>query len=92
MKPSCNFSDLVRQIKKSSNAFAKESKLSKFRFNWQKGYGAFSYSHSQLTDVIRYIINQKEHHKKKAFKEEYIDLLTKYEVSFEERFLFEWLE
>jgi REP element-mobilizing transposase RayT len=75
MKPSCCLSDLVREIKKSSNDFIKEEKLSKFKFNWQEGFGAFSYSHSQLDDVIAYIMNQKEHHKKKTFRDEYIDFL-----------------
>src|SRR5947207_14593316 len=68
MKPSCCLSDLVREIKKASNDFIKEKKFSKLKFNWQEGYGAFSYSHSQLTDVITYIMNQKQHHKIKSFK------------------------
>ena len=68
MKPTCCLSDLVREVKKSSNAFIKENKFSPFRFQWQEGFGAFSYSHSQLTDVIRYIENQKEHHRKKRLK------------------------
>jgi putative transposase len=71
MKPTCCLSDLVREVKKSSNEFINENKFSKFRFNWQEGFGAFSYSHSQLDDVIAYIMNQKEHHRKKTFKEEY---------------------
>jgi len=70
MRPSCCLSDLVREIKKASNDFINEKKLSKYKFNWQEGYGAFSYSHSQLDGVIAYIMNQKEHHKKKTFKEE----------------------
>lgn len=91
MKPSCSLSDLVREIKKSSNDFIKEKKLSKYKFNWQEGFGAFSYSHSQLTDVIQYINNQKQHHKKKTFKEEYMDFLKKFEVEYDEQYLFEWL-
>src|SRR5690606_8394352 len=67
MKPVCCLSDLVREIKKSSNDFVKEKKLLRTKFRWQEGYGAFSYSHSSLTSVIRYINNQKEHHKKKTF-------------------------
>ncbi len=70
MKPSCCLSDLVREVKKSSNDFIKEKKFSKFKFQWQEGYGAFSYSHSNLDNVIKYIMNQKEHHKKITFKEE----------------------
>ncbi len=92
MKPSCCLSDLVREIKKSSNEFIKENKLCKFKFNWQEGYGAFSYSHSGLNNVIAYIMNQKEHHKKKTFKEEYIDFLTKFEIEHKPEYLFDWVE
>jgi REP element-mobilizing transposase RayT len=90
MKPSCYLSDLVREVKKSSTEFIKEKKLSKF--NWQKGYGAFSYSHSQIDSVIKYIMNQKEHHKKQTFREEYIDFLKKFEIEFKEDYLFKWIE
>ena len=72
MKPTCCLSDVVREIKKSSNEFIKENNFTKFKFNWQGGFGAFSYSHSQLDDVIGYIKRQKAHHKKKTFKDEYI--------------------
>ena len=92
MRPSCCLSDLVREIKKSSNDFIKENKLSKFSFAWQVGYGAFSYSHSQLDNVIAYIRNQKEHHRKKTFKEEYTGFLKKFNVQFEEKYLFDWIE
>ncbi|MFZ7139373.1 MAG: IS200/IS605 family transposase [Bacteroidota bacterium] len=92
MKPSCCLSDLVREIKKSSNDFIKVEKLSKFKFSWQEGYGAFSYSHSQLNDVIAYIRNQKEHHRKKSFKEEYVEFLKKFNVDYNEKYLFEWME
>ena len=92
MKPSCCLSDLVREIKKSSNDFIKVEKLSKFKFSWQEGYGAFSYSHSQLNDVIAYITNQKEHHRKKSFKEEYVEFLKKFNVDYNEKYLFEWME
>jgi REP element-mobilizing transposase RayT len=68
MKPSCCLSDLVREVKKSSTGFIIENKLCKHKFNWQEGYGAFSYSHSQVGNVIGYIKNQKEHHKKKPSK------------------------
>ena len=92
MKPSCCLSDLVREIKKSSNEFITENKFCKHAFNWQEGYDAFSYSHSQLDDVITYINNQKEHHKKKTFKEEYTGFLKKFNIEYEERFLFDWIE
>ncbi|WP_297868098.1 IS200/IS605 family transposase [uncultured Flavobacterium sp.] len=92
MKPSCNLSDLVREIKKSSNGFINEKKFCQFKFEWQEGYGAFSYSHSALDNVISYIANQKEHHRKKSFQEEYIDFLKKFEVEYKEEYLFEWIE
>lgn len=92
MKPSCCLSDLVRELKKASNAFVNEKKFSKFKFEWQEGYGAFSYSHSTLNNVIAYIQNQKEHHKKKSFREEYIDFLKKFEVEYKDDYLFNWIE
>ena len=92
MKPSCCLSDLVREIKKSSNDFINENNLSKFRFSWQEGYGAFSYSHSQIDAVAKYILNQKEHHKKVTFKEEYIDFLKKFEIEHDEKYLFNWID
>ncbi len=102
MKPTCCLSDVVREIKKSSNEFIKENNFTKFKFNWQGGFGAFSYSHSQLDDVIGYIKRQKEHHKKKmplygipysgTFKDEYIQFLKNYNIAYEEKYLFEWIE
>ena len=92
MRPSCNLSDLVREIKKSSNDFIKEKQFSKFKFQWQEGYGAFSYSHSDIENVYKYILNQEEHHKKKTFREEYVDLLKKFEVEYNEKYLFNWIE
>lgn len=91
MKPDCNLSDLVREIKKSSNTFIKENNFIRGNFNWQSGYGAFSYSHSQLTTVIQYIFNQKEHHKKKTFREEYTGFLKKFNVMYDDQYLFEWI-
>lgn len=75
MKPNCSISDLVREVKKSSNDFVKENKLSKHKFSWQGGFGAFSYSHSHIDNVYRYILNQKAHHTKQSFKEEYKQFL-----------------
>jgi REP element-mobilizing transposase RayT len=92
MKPSCCLSDLVREIKKSSNDFINENNLSRFRFSWQEGYGAFSYSHSQIDAVAKYILNQKEHHKKVTFKEEYVDFLKKFEIEHDEKYLFNWID
>ncbi len=92
MRPSCCLSDLIREVKKSSNDYIKENNFTKYNFSWQEGYGAFSYSHSQLDNVIGYIRNQKEHHKKATFKEEYIDFLKKFNITFDEKYLFEWIE
>jgi putative transposase len=92
MKPSCCLSDLIREIKKSSNDFINQKRLSKHKFQWQEGYGAFSYSHSSLNNVIEYIQSQKEHHKKKTFRDEYIDFLTKFEIEFKNEYLFQWIE
>ena len=92
MKPTCCLSDLVREVKKSSGAMVKEKRLTPYKFTWQEGFGAFSYSHSQLGDVIRYIENQKEHHKKTTFKEEYFAFLKAFEIEFKDEYLFQWLE
>jgi REP element-mobilizing transposase RayT len=92
MKPSCCLSDLVREIKKSSNKFIAEKNFTKYPFAWQSGYGAFSYSHSSLDNVIAYINNQKEHHKVKLFKDEYKEFLTKFNIEHKEDYLFDWIE
>jgi len=92
IKPSCCLSDLVREIKKSSNQFINDQKLLTNKFSWQEGYGAFSYSHSAIDNVIKYILNQKEHHCKKTFREEYINFLKNFEVAFNDEYLFEWID
>ena len=92
IKPTCCLSDLMRELKKSSNAFVKEKQFTPFNFQWQEGFGAFSYSHSQVTDVIQYIANQKEHHKRKTFKEEYLGILHAFDLDFKDEFLFEWIK
>jgi len=92
MQPTCQLSDLIREIKKSSNEFIKGKGFTGFKFNWQKGYGTFSYSHSQLDNVIGYIKNQKTHHQHKSFKEEYTDFLQKFNIAYDEQYLFEWIE
>ncbi|OFY67815.1 MAG: transposase [Bacteroidetes bacterium RBG_13_43_22] len=82
--------DLVEEIKTSSNSLIKVKRLSKFRFEWQKGYGAFTHSHSQIDSVAKYILSQEKHHRKKSFKEEYFDMLEKNNVEFKEEYLFEF--
>lgn len=92
MKPSCCLSDLVREIKKSSNDFINENKFSRYKFQWQEGYGAFSYSHSALDNVIAYINNQKEHHRKQTFREEYKDFLIQFHIEHKDEYLYDWIE
>ncbi|OQX75586.1 MAG: transposase [Bacteroidetes bacterium 4484_249] len=92
LKPSCRLSDLVREIKKSSNSFIKEKNFTRYKFEWQEGYGAFSYSHSALDNVIAYINKQKEHHRKRTFREEYLDFLKKFEIEFKDEYLFEFID
>lgn len=92
MKPSCCLSDLVREVKKSSNQFINEKRLVKSNFNWQSGFGSFSYSHSALDKVILYINHQKEHHRKLTFREEYIGFLKKFQVDYKDEYLFDWLD
>lgn len=92
LKPSMRISDLVRDIKNNSTNFINDNNYVRGKFAWQKGYGAFSYSHSQISNVYNYILNQEQHHKKKSFREEYLDFLKKYEIEFNEIYLFEWME
>ena len=92
LKPSMAISDLIRDVKNNATNFINDQKLVQGKFEWQAGYGGFSYAHSQLDTVYKYILNQEEHHRKKKFREEYIELLEKFEIPYEERFLFEWLD
>ncbi|MES2619397.1 MAG: IS200/IS605 family transposase [Bacteroidota bacterium] len=91
LKPTQSISDLVRDIKTNSSSFITEKKFVRGKFNWQEGYGAFSYSHSHIDAVVKYILNQEEHHRKKTFREEYIDFLKKFNVEYDEKYLFEWI-
>lgn len=89
MEPNITVSDLVRDIKHSSTNFIKEKKFIKHKFNWQKGFGAFTYSKSQIDSVINYIINQEEHHKQQTFEEEYIKFLKLFEVEYDSKYVFD---
>lgn len=84
--------DLVRDIKVASNDWIQNNNLSKFKFEWQSGYGAFTYSRSQVDSVVKYILNQEEHHKKRTFREEYLDMLAKNEIEFKDEYLFDFFE
>lgn len=88
LKPDKSLSDLVRDIKANSSKFINDKKWINGKFEWQTGFGAFSYSHSQLTNVINYIRNQEEHHKVKTFKDEYIEFLKLFDVDFKSEYLF----
>jgi len=92
MKPSIALSDLIRDIKNDSSAFITGKKWVRGKFNWPEGFGAFSYGHSQIDVVVKYIQNQEVHHTKKTFKEEYLDMLEKFNVEYDERYLFKWIE
>ncbi len=92
MSPAISISDLVRDIKAGSSKFINEKRWINGKFNWQEGYGAFSYSKSSVDSVINYILNQEQHHKKKSFKNEYLDLLEKFEIEYSQEYLFEWIE
>ncbi|MBN2571709.1 MAG: IS200/IS605 family transposase [Ignavibacteriales bacterium] len=87
-KPDKSLSDIVRDIKSFSSKFVNENKLIQGKFYWQEGFGAFTYSHSQIDTVIKYIKNQKEHHKKKTFQEEYKEFLKKFKIEYNEKYVF----
>jgi putative transposase len=88
LNPTVSVSDLVRDVKRSSSLYINERKLVAGKFQWQEGYGVFSYSRSHLSMIYEYIENQKEHHRGRNFKEEYLEFLRKFEIPFEEKFLF----
>ena len=92
LNPNISISDTIRDIKRSSSLFINAEKLCVGKFAWQEGYGAFTYSRSQLNNVYKYIQNQEEHHKMVSFREEYISFLKKFEIDYDERFLFDFLD
>jgi REP element-mobilizing transposase RayT len=91
LRPAMALADLVRAIKADSTNFINENKLVHGRFNWQEGYGAFSYGHSQLNTIIRYIQNQEKHHTRRSFKTEYLTLLRKFDIAFDDKYVFEFI-
>ena len=92
LKPDVALSDLVRDIKNNSSIFINDKKWVREKFFWQEGFGAFSCAHSQIGVVDEYIRNQEKHHTLKTFKEEYIEMLKKFNVEYDDRYLFEWIE
>jgi putative transposase len=91
-KPHQLIPDLLRDIKGGSSKWINEKGFVQSKFSWQAGYGAFSYSHSQIDHVVKYILNQEEHHKKKSFREEYIQLLERFDIKYDEQFVLKDIE
>ncbi len=89
MKPTQTISVLAQVIKANSSKWINETKMERFRFEWQAGFGAFSYSKWDVEKIINYIRNQEEHHKKKTFKEEYLKFLEDFEIDFDEKYIFQ---
>ena len=89
LKPTESISTLMQQVKEQSTKWINGQRLCRGKFEWQDGFGAFSYGHSQIDDVVQYIINQEEHHQKKSFLEEYRQLLDAFEVPYDVRYLFQ---
>ena len=92
VRPNQSISDLIRDVKANSSKWINEQKFCKQKFEWQDGYGAFSYGSSQIPKVINYIKNQEEHHKKHTFIEEYLGFLKVFEIDYDERYIFKILE
>jgi REP-associated tyrosine transposase len=92
LKPAMALADLVREIKADSTNYINDQKFVRGHFNWQEGYGAFSYGHSQLDTIIRYIQKQEMHHHKRSFKSEYLSLLRKFDIAFDDKYVFEFIE
>lgn len=90
LHPAVSVSKLVEQIKSGSSHWLNEKGYIAGKFSWQDGYGAFTYSKSQIDNVVKYILNQSEHHKQKSFREEYLSFLNKFEVDYDPKYLFEW--
>ena len=88
MRPTQSLSDLMQHIKGDSSKWINEREFTKGKFEWQEGYGAFSYSRAQVPDVIAYIKNQEQHHSKIRFREEYFDLLKQFDIDYDERYIF----
>lgn len=92
LPPSMKISDIMRDLKAVSSKWINDNKFVKGRFEWQAGYGAFSYSRSQRHSVIQYIINQEEHHRVKTFREEYMKMLKDFEIEYKDEYVFEFYD
>ena len=87
LKPDTALSELVRDIKANSSKWINEEKMKRGKFSWQEGYGAFSYSHSQIGEVISYIQHQRDHHRVKSFREEYVEFLKRFDVPYDPKYI-----
>lgn len=92
LHPAIAISDLVQDVKRASNIWITDKGFLNGKFSWQDGYGAFSYGRSQIDRVCKYVLNQKEHHKKQSFKTEYIGLLKLFGIEFKDEYLFEFYD
>ncbi len=92
LKPSMALSDLVRDIKNNSSNFINKKQWVRPKFHWQAGFGAFSYAHSQIDAVVKYIRNQEKHHARTTFKDEYLKMLKAFHIDFDPKYLFRWIE
>jgi putative transposase len=92
LKPDATLSELVRNIKANSSKFINEQNWVRGKFCWQEGFGAFSYGHSQLESVIRYIQNQEHHHRRSSFRDEYLALLEKFNIEFDRKYVFDFAD
>ena len=92
LRPAMALADLVQEIKADSTNFINNKKWVRGRFCWQEGYGAFSYGHSQLYTIIRYIQNQEKHHQRRSFKDEYLSVLRKFDIAFDDKYVFKFDE
>jgi REP element-mobilizing transposase RayT len=91
-RPAISIADFIKEIKVETNQFINGKRWVRERFSWQEGYGVFSYSHSHIDRVVKYVLNQEEHHRKTTFRNEYLELLKRFEISFEEQYLFDFIE
>ncbi len=92
LKPVVSIAELMKRVKAMSSKYINDNELTKERFEWQEGYGVFSYGRSQIGAVYKYIENQEAHHKQQTFKEEYLNILDKFEVAYDEQYIFRELE
>jgi len=92
LKPAKALADLVRDIKSDSSEWVIKKNLARGKFGWQESYGAFSYGHSQLDQIVQYIVNQEKHHQRRSFRDEYLTLLKKFEIDFKEEYVFDFYD